>query len=238
MNLYKLELMKMKLSAYLLAILIVFVCIASLGILFLFISQIETPEAGISDDEMFSSWNGLFALTTALTFSCFSVVSAAVAAKVIVGEYCGANAVMLLSYPVGRRLILKTKCGIVCGVTAVFAFISNVLAAGVMYFIAEIFALQIEAEGEHFIIIVLISSILTGVVSSAVGIISAAAGWKKRSVIATIICAIIIVCALTNLIAVSPNNIIFVLYAMSVIFILAAGLMYGILAKGIDRMEI
>lgn len=238
MNLYKLELMKIKLSTYLWTILIVFACLLSLGILFLFIVQIETPQIGISGDEIFSNWNGLFALTTALTFSCFSIVSAAVAVKVIVGEYCGANAIILLSYPVGRRLILKTKCVIVCGITAVFAFVSNMSVAGIMYVAAGIFDLPIEAAGEHFIITVLISSVLTGVMSSAAGIISAAAGWKKRSIVAAIICAVIIVCMMTNFIAVSPDNIVLALSVMSVIFILAAGFMYGILAKGIDRMEI
>ncbi len=74
MNLYKLELMKIKLSTYLWAIFGIFMSLLALGILFLFIFQIETGRSGTSEEELFSNWYGLLALTTTLSFSLFSVL--------------------------------------------------------------------------------------------------------------------------------------------------------------------
>lgn len=107
MNLYRLEMKKIRFSTYLWAIAGIFASLLVLGILFLFIFQIEKGESGIPEEaQLFANWNGLLALTTALAFVCFSVLSAVIAAKVVVSEYCGKNAVILLSYPVKRKAIL------------------------------------------------------------------------------------------------------------------------------------
>ncbi|MDE7354113.1 MAG: hypothetical protein K2O06_13870 [Acetatifactor sp.] len=239
MNLYKLELIKMRLSTYLWAILGIFASLLALGVFFLFIFHLEAGGSGTSDEaELFTNWNGLLALTTALAFSCFSILSAAVAVKVIISEYCGKNAVILLSYPVNRKVLLGTKCLIVSGITTVSAFISNTLVIGFMYISAHIFGIMPQVITGNFLSAVLISSFLMGILSSAVGTIAAAIGWKKRSAVATIVCALIIVCAVANCIVISPGSIIWVLSAMSGIFVLIAIFTYHVLANGIERMEV
>ncbi len=239
MNLYKLELMKIRLSTYLWAILGIFASLLSIGILFLFIFIMETGEsAGSGDAELFADWNGLLALTTALAFSCFSILSAVIAAKVIVKEYCGTNAVVLLSYPVNRKAVLGTKCLVVSSITTVFAFISNTLVIGIMYISAHIFRVMPQMNTEHFIFIVLISSFLMGILSSATGIISTAFGWKKRSVVVTIVCSLLMVCVFANCITISPGNIVWVILTMSVVSVVIACVTYHILANGIEKMEV
>ena len=238
MNLCRLELMKIRISTYLWAISGIFVSLLSLGILFLFISQIEGGRGTSEEAELFANWNGLLALTTALAFACFSILSAAIAAKVIISEYCGKNAVILLSYPVNRKTVLGTKCLIVSSVTIVSAFISNTLVVGIMYVLAHIFRITLQVGTENFFFTVLFSSFLMGTLSSAVGIISTAFGWKKRSAVATIICSLIIVCVLANCITISPRNIIWVMLAISVIFVIIANFVYHVLANGIERMEV
>lgn len=238
MNLYRLEMKKIRFSTYLWAIAGIFASLLALGILFLFIFQIEKGESGIPEEaQLFANWNGLLALTTALAFVCFSVLSAVIAAKVVVSEYCGKNAVILLSYPVKRKAILETKCLLVCGITTISAFISNILVVGIMYVTAHVFTMP-QMNTEHFVFTVLISSILMGILSSAVGIISTAVGWKKHSIIATIVCSLIIVCVLTNFITVSPRNIIWVMLAISTVFVVIANVIYHILANGIEKMEV
>lgn len=238
MNLYRLEMKKIRFSTYLWAIAGIFASLLALGILFLFIFQIEKGESGIPEEaQLFANWNGLLALTTALAFVCFSVLSAVIAAKVVVSEYCGKNAVILLSYPVKRKAILETKCLLVCGITTISAFISNILVVGIMYVTAHVFTMP-QMNTEHFVFTVLISSILMGILSSAVGIISTAVGWKKHSIIATIVCSLIIVCVLTNFITVSPRNIIWVMLAISTVFVVIANVIYHILANGIEKVEV
>lgn len=237
MNLYRLELMKIRLSTYLWAILGIFASLLTLGMLFLFILQIEGGDAS-TETELFASWSGLLALTTALAFACFSILSAVIAAKVIVSEYCGKNAVILLSYPVNRKAMLETKCLIVSSITAAFAFISNVLVIGIMYISAHIFGIMPQMDIEHFVFAVLFSSLFMGISTSAVGIISAALGWKKRSAISAIVCSLIIVCAVTNYIVICPSGIIWVMLAMSACLAAIANFIYHVLANGIEKMEV
>lgn len=239
MNLYRLEMKKIRFSTYLWAIAGIFASLLALGILFLFIFQIEKGQSGIPEEvELFANWNGLLALTTALAFVCFSVLSAVIAAKVVVSEYCGRNAVILLSYPVKRKALLEIKCLLVCGITTISAFISNIFVVGIMYVTSHIFGIVPQMNTQHFVFTVLISSFLMGILSSAVGIISTAVGWKKRSAVATIVCSLIIVCVLTNFITVSPRNIIWVMLAMGVVFVIIANLVYHVLANGIEKMEV
>ena len=238
MNLCRLELMKIRLSTYLCAILGIFVGLSSLGILFLFIFQMGGGSGAPEEVELFANWNGLLALTTALAFACFSILSAVIAAKVIISEYCGKNAVVLLSYPVNRRAMFGIKYLIVSSITTVSAFISNTLVIGIMYVSAHIFGIMPQMDTEHFFFTVLFSGFLMGILSSAVGMIAAGFGWKKRSSVATVICSLIAVCVLANCITISPRNIIWVMLAMSVIFVIIANFVYHVLANGIERMEV
>ena len=239
MNLGRLELMKIRLSTYLWAILGIFVSLLSLGILFLFIFQIEAGGSGTSEEaELFANWNGLLALTTTLAFACFSILAAVIAAKVIISEYCGRNAVILLSYPVNRKAMLGTKCLVVSVITTISAFVSNTLVLGIMYVSAHIFGIMIQMNTKYYLFTVLFSSFLMGILSSAVGMIATGFGWKKRSVAATIVCSLIIVCVLANCITISPSNIIWVMLAISVVFVIIANFVYHVLANGIERMEV
>ena len=88
MNLCRMELMKVRISTYLWAITGIFASLLALGITFLFIFQMEVNGSGISDEtELFANWNGLLALITALAFACFSILSAVIAANMIINEY-------------------------------------------------------------------------------------------------------------------------------------------------------
>lgn len=207
--------------------------------MFLFIFQIEAGGSGTSEEaELFVNWNGLLALTTALGFACFSIMSAVIAAKVIISEYCGRNAVILLSYPVNRKTMLGIKCLIGSGMTTGFAFISNTLVIGIMYSSAHIFGMTPQMNTEHFLFTVLISSFLMGILFSAAGIISIAVGWKKRSAVATIVCSLIMVCIFANCITISPRNIIWVMLAMGVVFVIISNFVYHVLADGTEKMEV
>lgn len=239
MNLCKLELMKIRVSTYLWAIVGIFASLLALGILFLFILQMEA-EGGVTskEAELFTKWNGLLALTTALTFSFFGIMSAVIASKVIVSEYCGQNAVILLSYPVRRKIILGAKCLLVSGITIVSAWISNILVIGIMYVFAHIFRIMPQMNTKYFFFTVLISGFLTGILSAAVGIISTVFGWKKHSVVATIVCSLIIVCVFANCITISPSNVVWVLLAISAFFVIVASFVYHVLVNGIEKMEV
>lgn len=234
MDLYRLELMKLKKSVWAWTIAGVCTGLFVLGILFLFIFQAE----GIVEERQFSDWSGLLALTTAVAFACFCILAAAIAAKMIIGEYCDKNAVVLLSYPVERKAVLRTKCLLLCGITTVAASISNMVVIGLMYVTAYLFGIMPQMDTGHFAPAVLSSGILMGISASAVGVISAVIGWKKRSVTATIVCSLLIVCTITNLIAASPKYIVYIMLVMSACLAAVSGFLYRMLEKGIEKMEV
>ncbi|MCI8668664.1 MAG: ABC transporter permease [Lachnospiraceae bacterium] len=233
MNLFKIEMMKIRKSSYLWAVLGIYISLQAMGILFLFLGG-DTPEEG----DLFTEWNGLSALTTALTIACYSVFSAVAGARMIVDEYCGKNAVMLFTYPVRRKKILNVKCMIIMCITTGAAFVSNTAVLGVMYITAEIFGIMPRSSEVFLILQVLLSGFLSGIISFAIGIISAAVGWIKRSVMAAVICSLLIVCVIPNFIASMPEHTVLSILAAGICSALAAGGMYRFLSKGIEKMEV
>lgn len=237
MDLYKLEWMKLRVSTYLWAIAGMVSCLVAMGILFLFILRMDGGGAP-EDIELFGTWSGLLALMAALGFACFSIFAAAFGAKVIVGEYCGQNAAVLLTYPVRRKRLLKAKCRLVCGVTMISAFFGNILVVAMMYATAHLFRIEPRMDAERFVLTVLVSGLLTGILSSAAGMLSAVVGWWKRSGIAAIVCSLVIVCALANVIVISPGNLNLVMCGLGAVLAGAAGVACQVLAGGIDTMEV
>ncbi len=239
MDYYKLEMMKIRFTTYFWTICAIFVSILGIGMLFLFMVSVPT-KMGISTEEVgqFANWNGLLTLVTALSFALFGVLAGVLAGKIIITEYNGKGAVVLLSYPVNRKRIVKIKCLIVCGITTTSVFICNSILMGLMFATAKIFNLTLEILGGYFMVKVLITSALISLLSASVGMISTLIGWKMRSVTATTISSVIIVCLLTNFLVVSPSRIILIVFSVGVVFLVIANIMYHILANSINKMEV
>ena len=140
------------------------------------------------------------------------------------------------------------KCKVLFCVTTVSAWICNLSVMAVMYLTSKIFGIDPKFTGEYFsgradagagcyfFVSVLVSGILAGILSFCIGMISAAVGWKKHSVMTTVICSILIVCFVPNLIAGASDYMIWVMLAVSVCFILSAGVMYRVLLNGIEKV--
>ena len=107
-----------------------------------------------------------------------------------------------------------------------------------MYITAQIFKTVPQMNTEHFTLTVFLSSIVMGIASASLGVIAAVFGMNKRSQIATIVCALLIVCVVTNAITISPNNMILVMVIMGAVFVVIANVMYHTLANKIEKMEI
>ena len=58
------------------------------------------------------------------------------------------------------------------------------------------------------------------------------------SAVATIVCSLIMVCIFANCITISPRNIVWVMLAMGVVFVIIANFVYHVLANGIEKMEV
>ncbi len=239
MNFYKLEMMKIRMTTYLRAIGAITISILGIGILFLFMLSIPA-QMGVeaTEVELFANWNGLLTLVTALSFAFFGVLAGVMAGKIIIEEYYGKGAVILLSYPVNRKRIVRIKCLITCGIIVISAFLCNLLVMGVAFVTARIFTLMLEAPRGYFVVTVLVTSVLTGLISASVGMISALIGWKMRSVTATTISSVIIVCMLTNAFVAVPAWIVWIVIGISAVVMIIANILYHILAGDINKMEV
>ena len=71
--------------------------------------------------------------------------STGINSKPTINNYCGKIAVVMLSYPVGRKEVLGTKIRLVCLLTVFSACASHLLTLGGMYAIARIFQTVPEA---------------------------------------------------------------------------------------------
>ncbi len=107
-----------------------------------------------------------------------------------------------------------------------------------IYLVSGIFGITPKLTGEHFVLLVLFSSLLVGLLAFEAALICAWTGFKKRSVITTILCSLILVCFLPNLMAGLPKGIAWVMVILSALLGLAAFILYHLLAKEIERMEI
>ena len=237
MNLYRLEMMKIRISTYLKAALGICAGLWCLGILFLFIFLLESP-ADPESVELFSQWDGLFALISALTFSTHSVFAACLSSGIIIGEYFGKNAPVLLTFPIQRKSVLHKKCVIICTVTIAAAFFCNVTTMGMMYIASKLFRITPQMLTKHFFLTVFLASILTGAAASALGIISCLAGWQKQSQTATVIASLVIICFITNWIALFPCYIVPVMLLMSIVLAAIAVMIYNILTKKLENLEV
>ncbi len=238
MRYYKLEQQKLRPASYRWAVLGMYLSVQLMGMFFLFIPKLEELPAGRVGDAMFSTWSGLLGLTTALHFACFSVFAATLAAKLVVKEYCGAGAEVLLSYPVPRRRILRAKCAVFCTMTVAAAALSNSATMGGMYLASRLFQAPPQMDVTGFPLVVVLVSLLMGVLSAVAGLVAAVVGWKKRSPVAAVVGALLLVCCTANGIPCAPRYILWVMLGMACVFLLAAALLYRVLARWIEGMEV
>lgn len=236
MNLIKTEFKKTNFKAYLKSALGVFAGILAMGILFLFIPVIEVDAP--KGEELFREWDGLLMLISVLHFVGFGILAAVVASKLIIGEYGGKSAAVILCYPIKRKKILNAKCLIICGFITIAELLSCFAVMAVVFAIIKIMEAELFEPNIPLLISVPCLGILSGLLSFASGIISVTIGWKKRSVPAAIVSSFITDCVLAQCFSFFYKNILIVTAAVCAVTVVVSNFVYGILAKSIDKMEV
>lgn len=236
MNLLKLELKKTNFKTYIKAAVGIFVGILAMEILFLFLPQIDSPtEMGM---ELFTEWNGILMLISVLHFACFGILAAVISAKMIIGEYCGKSASVILCYPIERNKILNAKCAVMCVFITISAFLSNTAIVLIGFIFSKIFGVELSGSIADIAIKSPCVGLLTGLISSAAGIISVTIGQKKRSEPAAIVSSFIIGCVLAQCFSAVYNYILPVTVAVCAVIAAAAFWVYGVLKKDIEKLEV
>lgn len=220
-NLFSLELKRNSLRSYQIAAVVSTIFI--FGFIYL-MAAIPKIEPGDSDAELFTSYNFVIGLTFVVMMGIFSVISATMASRFIVEEYIGKKAILLLSYPISREKILKTKILLVF----IFSFISMFIGGIVVFLIFMISESVVPISNDNITIeLILINIIhLAGYAmnASCCGIVSGWIGLRKQSVIMTVVASVIIMvimCQITAMTFFSGLVMIFLILGMAFITLLA-----------------
>lgn len=233
-ELMKLEQKKNDMQRYLMMALL----IMGVMLIFLYLFAYMPHFGSIDEDlEMFGDYPRLIALTGSLNMAGFSILSSVIFSKIMIEEYDGNKAILLFSYPVGRKRIYHAKVLVVVLFTLAAAFVSNMLIFTVLA-ITEVFSPMVN---DQFTImtsaILLRKSFLMAVLSAGMGTVSMYAGFQRKSIPVTIVTDIILCILFTNLVAGSGEHEVLILIPAVAVVLLCAVLL-KVLGEKINSMEV
>lgn len=229
LKLMKLELRRCSLRPYCIAALISCACMTAMLFLFSVVARIE-------NEPMFQRYSGLFLLVSVLGFAVFGVLSAVMAARLIIGEYTGKRSALLFSYPVSRRAVFLAKVLVVALFTAASALVSGLIAIGVFSLIAPLLHLVDDALTLPTVLQALANTSVFAVGAACAGLIAMRIGFIRKSVPATLVTAFLLPCLLGNFLVGSGSNLLLSLTVVGV-FLAAGTLLSAELSGKIEHME-
>lgn len=238
MKLISLELKRNNFKIYKTAAAGIFAFSFIMALAFPFLAKLEKYGANSDDMWIFCTWNGLLMIVSALVMACFSVLAAVMAARIVVTEYKGKNVILLFSYPVRRRKVLQAKCRLIWGFTAVSGLVSEMLIFLVMGTFSNIFHIIPEKFGFSNLGGILLMGAVLSILAASVGQVSMGIGFWKKSPIAAIVAAVILISPMTNLLMLAAGNGLAVMSGITVVVLIAAVGCYFGLMKKIDVMEV
>lgn len=217
-KLIRLELKRNSLKPYRAAVIIITVVIFCFLYLLAAIPRIDASD---TDAEMFMSYDFIIGLDNIVSMAIFSIMSAAMASKLIVEEYAGKRAIMLFSYPVDREKILDAKITTVFLYTVISMLLCNGISLTIFLTTESLFPLCQDTINIGLILNCVLSMFCYSLAAGLLGIISLWFGFRKKSVIVTIVSACIIVSVLCQFIAMTLFARFILMVVLTAIFLIA-----------------
>ena len=182
LKLMKLELQRINLHAY-------FVSVLIFGAVFTyFVAYV----AQVEQETQFMNYGNILRLTGAISVILFSVLSATMYSRIIIGEYSGRRLALLFSYPVSRKKIFLSKVLIVF----LFVFLSMLLCTAVsiaIFTVTESAApIVSDVMTGSMIAEVCRTTVVSLIAVNAIGLISMRIGFIRKSVPAALISSFIL----------------------------------------------
>lgn len=144
------------------------------------------------DAELFSQYPFLMGITCLVCMAIFSILSAVMASRFVVEEYGGKRAILLLSYPISRRKVLRTKLMLVFLYTVGAMLLCGAVIQTVFFLTELLFPIC----SDHLTIKVILQSLgfllCCSVLAGLMGVIALWFGFRKKSVPVTIVASVIL----------------------------------------------
>ena len=217
-----LEVKRKSLRPYYITILVSTFC--SFGFLYL-MACIPKIDPYDSDIEMFNSYHFVIGLTMIVMMGIYIIISAIIAAKVLVDEYTGKKVILLFSYPICRKQIISVKIFIIIMSTFLGMMFSGVCIFTLFILTECIYPICIDSITVELIIKIIINLVNCALISGCCGVISGWIGFKYKSIIGTIISSCIImiaVCQISAIILLSKTTTFLLLMVLGIVMLLVS----------------
>lgn len=232
-KLIKLELKRNNIRTYLLASAVS--CIVLLGFIYLIANAAQLEDSS-AREIAFRSYTNIFRLIGIISLVIFSIMSATMYSKLIIGEYTGKRAALLFSYPVSRSKILLAKLLLVF----VFTSVSMLICTAIPYIVFSITESVSPIVVQDVMTIGLIQDALRTLCVSilalgGIGIVSLRIGFIQKSVPTTLISALLLSAIYGNA-AINANNTLFRILISGVGLVVAVTVIVE-LSNKVNKME-
>lgn len=233
-NLIKLELKKAKIRTYIIAAIIIGICMLGTLYLFAYAPKIEPSDP---DMKLFVGYEKLIPLFSTICMFAFSLLASAMFSKIIIEEYSGKRSILLFSYPISRSKVFFAKITFVSFFVATAMILSSI-AIFIIFGISESIYHLVEGNITFEIIKnAAKTTFFMSISAVCVGIISMAIGFIKKSITTTIISSVLICSLLSNIVAgfISSNSPIIL---FTIILALVSTIVITFTTNKINSMEV
>lgn len=245
LKLIQLELRRNKLKTYLLASLIILLSGFALSFLFAYIPELEAanPVTGKIQQSAMDlvnfrmDWKTLLTIIPVLYMMCFAVLSSVMHTKISIEEYTGKRAVLLFSYPVKRSRVLFAKCFLVFVFTSLGMIVCSIISILLFGLISNLAGIMPEPFTAAEVLSGISNSVILGLTAGSMGLVALRVGFWKRSMIATIITAVILCTPCSNLFMLAGDQSLPVMIGFAAVLIAAGLVIFVLLSKKVDKME-
>ena len=246
MRLITLELRQNRLKIYMLATL---ACIATILVLSYIFAN--TPNTQPSNEieamlmpliaTMFGNYENIITISSIIGMACFALLSSAAFSQLVVSDYMGKRVNLLFAYPIDRSKLFLSKVIIVFVFTIAAMIISSAIAFGIFFLTEPHFAIVAgDTLSAGLFIRTAQISLIFSVLAGGIGLISLWFGFKRKSIQATIIPAVIMATIGTNVLT-SPmlmGSVSMVFLTVIAVGALVAGVLLTInLTRNVKYME-
>lgn len=190
-----------------------------------------------SDTQLFSQYPFLLGITCLVCMALFSILSAVMASRFVVEEYSGKRAILLLSYPISRKRVLRAKLLLVFGYAVGAMFLCGAVIQAVFFLTELLFPIC----SDHLTVEVILQSLgfllCCSILAGLLGVVSLWFGFRKKSISVTIVASVILAALVCQIITAALTFLPVMGAVLGVTGILAA-LAIKNLMKQVHNMEV
>lgn len=235
MKLLRLELKKVNIISYCIAAFAIFTCLLGLTYIFAWVPSLGTADPNAM--ELFSTYSGIAAMGGAVGLMAFSALASAMGYQYVLKEYSGANAILLFTYPIGRKAVVWEKIKLLLLFVSATTFVCTFGGFIVFALTGHMFSLVDDNLQLIDIALALRNALVLACLTDGIALCSLRIGFIRKSNSMTVIGAILLSMLLVNLAADINQRFAVVLGLSAAIFAIGLLLTWD-MARKVERMEV